>query len=710
MKKKLKMKIKWNQRKLWLLVCIMLILAVFSGCGKNKVKNSPIQEETLETMEEPLRIFYDGTGEKLLRSFINAHPEINIMLINCLHVGTEIDMEEIINKNGVPDLIIAGEEKSGCLPDLYHEEYIADLGEYCANDTSIVADDYFPETFEVFREEEKMYALPLGISVDFMLTSESKYNDSAFAQLPEGYTGRELVNALLEEVQKEKELGEFFSEINVLPLVWMSRLNGITQTEDGIQMDEELFKQLYEFTYQNGMIQTDARRFWNQQGEGVNGSSGFAYPCAMDPRRYEGRWTVDIGSMEDPAALILSYAESAYQYHIEEGIKAIYIPTADDGSKYEARVKMWGAVAEESTKKELAYELLRELMDTEINNFGMVRGVPVNVNNVYPIKKANAMSLLENFEEQTAKLMYENDIVIDRIDVSAEEKEKHEKMLNSISGLYCLTNEMQEISQISRDYFDANISDYKNCYLDMLNALNSGEISESISDANDTTKEENEDSNVVKHERNETAEAKELKEVIKNIEIGDTFYFGETEQDNSLENGAEPIEWIVLEKEEDKVFVISKMVIEWLTFSKYDDEMYDDDNAYTWDIERNQQRIWLTNELYTNGFSENEKEIILLTHNVADELRVDEYIDYLYIPSQEEVEVYMQNKDLRKAEMTAYAAEKAGISEGEYVRWSLRTEAASSKSTMQINEKGEFGSWYCNAFNGVRPVMWLDIG
>ena len=462
---------------LWMLICVLSVTAVLPGCGRETKENNQIQEETLETMEEPLRIFYDGTGENLLRSFINAYPEINIMLINCIHVGTEIDMEEIINKNGVPDLIIAGEEKSGCLPDLYHEEYIADLGEYCANDTSIVADDYFPETFEVFREKEKMYALPLGISVDFMLTSESKYNDSAFAQLPEGYTGRELVNALLEEVQKEKELGEFFSEINVRPLVWMSRLNGITQTEDGIQMDEELFKQLYEFTYQNGMIQTDARSFWNQQGEGVNGSSGFAYPCAMDPRRYEGRWTVDIGSMEDPAALILSYAESAYQYHIEEGIKAIYIPTADDGSKYEARVKMWGAVAEESTKKELAYELLRELMDTEINNFGMVCGVPVNVNNVYPIKKANAMSLLENFEEQTAKLMYENDIVIDRIDVSAEEKEKHEKMLNSISGLYYLTNEMQEISQISRDYFDANISDYKNCYLDMLNALNSGEIS-----------------------------------------------------------------------------------------------------------------------------------------------------------------------------------------------------------------------------------------
>jgi len=136
-------------------------------------------------------------------------------------------------------------------------------------------------------------------------------------------------------------------------------------------------------------------------------------------------------------------------------------------------------------------------------------------------------------------------------------------------------------------------------------------------------------------------------------------------------------------------------------------------NNFTWDIERNQQRDWLTNELYENGFTESEKELILLTrHETPSEGYAsfeDEFDDYIYIPSKEDVETYMPNHHLRQAEMTAYAAEKAGISEGENVRWSLRTEAISSKSTMQINEKGEFGSWYCNAFNGVRPVMWLDI-
>ena len=69
----------------------------------------------------------------------------------------------------------------------------------------------------------------------------------------------------------------------------------------------------------------------------------------------------------------------------------------------------------------------------------------------------------------------------------------------------------------------------------------------------------------------------------------------------------------------------------------------------------------------------------------------------------------MPDVQMRKAEMTAYVAEKAGMKEGDYIRWSLRTVATSWKSTMQINEKGEFGSWYCNSPNGVRPVMWLDI-
>ena len=122
----------------------------------------------------------------------------------------------------------------------------------------------------------------------------------------------------------------------------------------------------------------------------------------------------------------------------------------------------------------------------------------------------------------------------------------------------------------------------------------------------------------------------------------------------------------------------------------------------------------MTNELYEFGFSEDEKAIILVTHSEDGIFSYDEYDDYLYIPSMEEVEEYMPDINMRKAEMTTHAAEKANQAEGEFGRWSLRSmvmtdEWESRKYTRQITEEGELGSMYTNAPNGVRPVMWLDI-
>ncbi len=444
--------------------------------------------------------------------------------------------------------------------------------------------------------------------------------------------------------------------------------------------------------------------------------------------------------MGDAPAQVLSYAETAYQYILEEGVKAVYYPTADDGSKYQARVKLWGAVAAESSRKELAYTLLRKLMDEDVDSFGGPWGIGViphgasiyNVN-VYPVNKENALSLLERFENQSVKLIFDivgsnRKLVLDRIDIDEVEKEKHTEMLSNISGLFCWNKELGEIGDICYDYYSDYITDYTNCYIETMNALNNEENSSHHLDDKERESDEEGSTEEITNESDETEETEEVKALkasIREVEIGEIFFFGTTEQDNNLNNGAEPIEWIVLEKTEDKAFVISKKVLEWLMFSQYDDSVkeYDENgniialtgttNNFTWDIDRNQQRAWLSNELYVNGFTESEKALILLTSHetpsegyASDE---DEFDDYLYIPSKEDVEIYMPDYLLRQAEMTAYAAEKAGISEGEYVRWSLRTEAQSSKSTMQINEKGEFGAMYTNTPNGVRPVMWLDI-
>lgn len=697
---------------------------VFVGCASQEQERE--LDVSLDTMEEPLTIFYDGSGEYLLKSFMSSNPKINIRLIE-FHPTTdeEIDLQAIIDQYGTPDLIIAGESMSMYLSEWYQKGYITNINEYLSSDETIDIDDYFPETFDVFNVENRLYAIPLGISVDFMLTSESKFFSSSLVKLEDEYTGRELIETLLEEVQNIKEPGKFFSELNVMPLAWMYRLNGVTQTDSGIQLDEELFKQVYELAYQNRMIQKDARAYWNTQGKVFSGSTGYAFPCALDPRRYEGNFVVDIGSIEAAPAIVLPYAETAFQYHMEEGIKAIYLPTVDEENNYQARVKIWGAISKESKNKELAYELLRALMDDENNYFGTLRGVSPEDSNVYPINRTNAISLLDEFENQFSVLTYENNLgSIDRIDVSDEEKVKHEEMLNNISGLYCWTKRLSEIDDISSMYFDAHVSDYTNCYLDILNTLNSKESTGILIDQSESSIIQEEIDAPTEDVRDETAEAKELKEKIKNLEVYDTFYFGETEQDNDLENGAEPIEWIILEKKEDKAFVISKNVIEWLTFCAFYDVRTEGDitisttNEFTWKLERNQQRAWLTNELYAEGFTESEKELIMETHNVTEDLTILriwelESDDYLYVPSKKEVETYVDGQ-LRQANMTPYVAEKAKREQEEAICWAVRNEGESQEYrnglyVLQITEQGEFRDAPTSSLMGVRPVMWLDI-
>ena len=86
--------------------------------------------------------------------------------------------------------------------------------------------------------------------------------------------------------------------------------------------------------------------------------------------------------------------------------------------------------------------------------------------------------------------------------------------------------------------------------------------------------------------------------------------------------------------------------------------------------------------------------------------------DYLYIPSVEEIEAYMSDVGLMQCEMTEYVRVKAMPlnSRGSYVSWSLRSKGAGENYSKQINVDGELGEFYCNVPNGVRPVMWLDIG
>lgn len=51
------------------------------------------------------------------------------------------------------------------------------------------------------------------------------------------------------------------------------------------------------------------------------------------------------------------------------------------------------------------------------------------------------------------------------------------------------------------------------------------------------------------------------------VEIGNTIEFGVYEQDNNVSDGKEPLEWIVLRKDGDRVFLISKYCIDYKPYN-----------------------------------------------------------------------------------------------------------------------------------------------
>ncbi len=89
-----------------------------------------------------------------------------------------------------------------------------------------------------------------------------------------------------------------------------------------------------------------------------------------------------------------------------------------------------------------------------------------------------------------------------------------------------------------------------------------------------------------------------------NAKNGDIIVFGSYEQDNNLENGSEPIEWIVLSNDKDELFVVSKYALD---CKKYNEEYIE----VTW--ETSTLRKWLNEDFYKTAFSKAEQSIIKTT-------------------------------------------------------------------------------------------------
>ena len=143
-------------------------------------------------------------------------------------------------------------------------------------------------------------------------------------------------------------------------------------------------------------------------------------------------------------------------------------------------------------------------------------------------------------------------------------------------------------------------------------------------------------------------------------------YFGTYEQDNNTKNGPEPIQWEILDTNENGTLLLSCNVLEMCSFT---DNPIMDNRSVTW--ENSDLRKWLNNDFYNEAFSAIEKQQIntVTLSNPTKPNRDKPCIegvdtqDKVFCLSMDEIEKYFHCSATRDTGCAYYPDSIAGISE-----------------------------------------------
>ncbi len=229
---------------------------------------------------------------------------------------------------------------------------------------------------------------------------------------------------------------------------------------------------------------------------------------------------------------------------------------------------------------------------------------------------------------------------------------------------------------------------------------------------------------------------------LKDAEIGDIVQMGTYEQDGDAET-EDPICWDVLDKDGDAVLLISHDVIAYQRFS-------DNLKCVIW--EDSEIRTWLNQEFYAEAFDEEEQASIRETtlenlSTVGFAAHVDpsgdvqvresrpDTKDKIFLLSWKEAEQYYGNRltdasvlgrrpsravlqkrkaiftDLIIEELPAMYPYSRHLPDGtERLSWMLRSTGMKNYTIFVIGYEGKWDQDYPDSYNGVRPVMWVNVG
>lgn len=204
-----------------------------------------------------------------------------------------------------------------------------------------------------------------------------------------------------------------------------------------------------------------------------------------------------------------------------------------------------------------------------------------------------------------------------------------------------------------------------------------------------------------------------LKAKLPHVNAGDTVFFGNYEQDKNDSNGKEAIEWIVLDKKDNKVLLLSTKILSRQAFHEESKRPQISGYDVTW--ETCTLRTWLNQDFLNSAFSDWEKSCIPAVTVTAvpnpdyNTNPGNDTTDQVFLLSADEVAEYLQSNDLRRARATDAAKIYAkDINDS----WILRTKVNYSNKIMCINnDRNEISTngHLVNFEHGIRPAIWVDL-
>lgn len=203
-------------------------------------------------------------------------------------------------------------------------------------------------------------------------------------------------------------------------------------------------------------------------------------------------------------------------------------------------------------------------------------------------------------------------------------------------------------------------------------------------------------------------------------DVGDTVTFGTYEQNNNYSDGNESIEWIVIDKQEDKIMVVSKCIIAMQPFNTTNE------GHISW--EKCTLRKWLNNDFLNEAFSDAEKKLISdttvsnteylargLSYSTTDYLTTDK----VFLLGENERDM-LSSVDVLKGigtdSVIALFGDVANRDSSDFkFLWWLRTtweDAVDCRASVVYGasyDEHEHDTYNVEESAGVRPAMWISL-